>query len=72
MNCPECGSEMTAIILPQRWMAGWNKADAFQCPDCGHESKLEGGDFKKAVRKKFGNPIDFSDIPIEEVGGGKE
>jgi hypothetical protein len=44
----------------------------FECKKCGHESKLEGGDFKKAVRKKFGNPIDFSDIPIEEVGGGKE
>jgi DNA-directed RNA polymerase subunit M/transcription elongation factor TFIIS len=42
MNCPKCGSEMSAIILPQRWMAGENKPDAFECPDCGHESKLEG------------------------------
>ena len=41
--CPKCGHPdgMTGIILPQRWMAGNNKPDAYVCGSCGHEEKVK-------------------------------
>ena len=54
--------------------------DTLQCLDCArytgdyehdsdeYEPRPEvDADFKKAVRKKFGKPIDWSEVPVEEV-----